>query len=44
MLRRMINENENENENDQLVFLFTYKTFVVSFENSNIVSFDFSRT
>ena len=27
-----------------LVFLITYKTFVIPFENSNIVSFDFSRT
>ena len=24
-------------------FIFTYKTFVVPFENSSIVSFDFSR-
>ena len=26
-----------------LVFLITYKTFVVPFENSSIASFDFSR-
>ena len=25
-------------------FIFTYKTFVVPFENSSIVSFDFSST
>ena len=35
------NENENENENDQSSI--TYRTFVVPFQNSNIVSFDFSR-
>ena len=34
----------NENKSDQLVSLISYKTFAVPFENSNIVSFDFSST
>ena len=39
------NEDENENENKMinLVFLIYLQNFVVLFENSSIVSFDFSR-
>ena len=38
------NENDNDNENDQSsIFNLLTKSFVAPFENSNIVSFDFSR-
>ena len=36
-------QNENENKMINLVFLIYLQTFVVLFENSSIVSFDFSR-